>query len=181
MREYSVSMGRANIMAVAWATPLMAALGSAYVLRWGWWSLGMGLLGFLEPWVLALSILPGILFHEGLHAIGWAIAARRPLRSIRMGIRWRSLAPYAHPRQPIRAGAYRAGALLPALGLGVFPCVLAIAQGRPVLMIFGLVFTLAAGGDFLVLWLLRSVGHDELVQDHPTRAGCTVLPPSSAR
>jgi hypothetical protein len=41
-------------------------------------------------------------------------------------------------------------------------------------MAFGLLFTFAAGGDALVLWLLRGVAPHRLVEDHPTRAGCFV-------
>ena len=35
----------------------------------------------------------------------------------------------------------------------------------------------AAGGDWLVLWLLRGVSPGAFVEDHPTRAGCYVLEP----
>ncbi|HET6528317.1 MAG TPA: hypothetical protein VFG39_06165, partial [Balneolaceae bacterium] len=40
---------------------------------------------------------------------------------------------------------------------------------------FGLLFTLAAGGDILILWLLRKVDDGLLVQDHPDLVGCVVL------
>ena len=43
------------------------------------------------------------------------------------------------------------------------------------IMIFGLLFTLASGGDLLILWLIRKVKPGEFVQDHPTRAGCYVI------
>jgi hypothetical protein len=39
-----------------------------------------------------------------------------------------------------------------------------------------LIFTLAAGGDALILWLLRGVPAGRLVRDHPSKPGCLVLP-----
>jgi hypothetical protein len=46
------------------------------------------------------------------------------------------------------------------------------------LVLLGGLFILAAGGDFLILWSIRGVDKDALVEDHPTRAGCYVLQPS---
>ena len=43
------------------------------------------------------------------------------------------------------------------------------------LMAWSLFFLFTAGGDIVVLWLIRDVGAGKLVQDHPTRAGCRVL------
>jgi hypothetical protein len=97
------------------------------------------------------------------------------LSAIKLGIRWRSLAPYAHPRDPVPVGAYRVGAAMPLLVLGLAPSVAAIAQGAPRLMAWGLFFVFTAGGDLLVLWLIRRVPAGRLVEDHPTRVGCRIL------
>jgi Putative zincin peptidase len=129
----------------------------------------------LDPKVFLATVIPGILAHELIHAIAWSIAARRPLRAIRIGIRWRAVSPYAHPKEPMLVGPYRVGAVMPAVCLGFVPAGLAILLGWPLLMAWSLVFVLAAGGDFVVLWLLRGVPADRLVEDHPTRAGCHVL------
>lgn len=43
------------------------------------------------------------------------------------------------------------------------------------ILTFGLFFILAAGGDILILWLLRNVKSSSFVQDHPTRVGCYIL------
>jgi hypothetical protein len=40
---------------------------------------------------------------------------------------------------------------------------------------FGLLYTTAAGGDFLVLWILRNIKPNTLVEDHPTNAGCYII------
>jgi hypothetical protein len=97
---------------------------------------------------------------------------------MQLGIRWRSLAPYAHPREPVTARAYRIGALMPLLLLGLVPALAALALGAPRLMAFGLFFVFTAGGDLLALWLMRGIPPGRLVEDHPTRVGCRLLPDS---
>jgi hypothetical protein len=42
------------------------------------------------------------------------------------------------------------------------------------LLIFGILFTMAAGGDFLVINLIRKENMNDLVQDHPSEAGCYI-------
>ena len=42
-------------------------------------------------------------------------------------------------------------------------------------MAYGLFFTLAAGGDFLVAWMIRKQKKEDLIQDHPDRIGCLML------
>jgi hypothetical protein len=135
-----------------------------------------GVYGLLEPRLLLLALLPGIVAHELIHAVTWAAAAGRPLSAIQLGIRWRYLAPYAHPREPIAARAYRIGAVMPLVVLGLVPALAALAFGAPRLMAFGLFFVFTAGGDLLALWLMRGIPPGRLVEDHPTRVGCRLLP-----
>lgn len=93
------------------------------------------------------------------------------------GINWRTLTPYAHIKVPITARAYRWGAFMPGLVLGLIPCLIAVLTGSGWLLVVGAVFILVAGGDFLVLWLLRGVPAGALVEDHPTAIGCRVVEP----
>jgi hypothetical protein len=169
-------MLEANLLVLLSAGPIVALLAWAFAALWGAAPLVRGVYALLEPTVLVAVVVPGVLAHELIHALAWSIFARRPLRAIRIGFHWRGVSPYAHPREPMLVGPYRAGAIMPAVVLGFVPAGLAIAQGQPLLMAWGLLFVLAAGGDFVVLWLIRRVRPGRLVQDHPSRAGCRVLP-----
>lgn len=173
--DCSISMMGANLLVLLSAGPLVAALALAYAARWGAPSLARGVWTLLDPVVFLGSVLPGVLAHELIHAAAWSISARRPLRAIRLGFQWRSVSPYAHPRDPMPVGAYRLGAVMPLVLMGLLPAGAAILLGRPLLMAWSLLFVLAAGGDLVVLWLIRRVPSGRLVQDHPTRAGCRVL------
>ena len=174
-RDCSVSMGKANLLAVVLMAPLVWGLAALFAARWDWALFGRGLSEFLDVRVAVPSALLGIIAHEAIHAISWAVASRRPLSAIAVGFQWRSLTPYAHPRDPMGVRPYRIGAAMPGLVLGIVPAVAAIVLGWPTLLVFGLFFTVAAGGDALVLWLIRGVPAAKSVQDHPTRAGCIVL------
>jgi hypothetical protein len=165
----------ANLLVVLSAGPAVALLAWAYAARWGAPSLARGVYALLEPVVFLATVVPGILAHELIHALAWSISAHRPIRAIRIGVNWRAVSPFAHPKDPMPVGPYRIGAATPAIVLGFLPSTWAIIWGQPLLMAWSLLFILAAGGDFVVLWLIRRVPAGRLVEDHPTRAGCRVL------
>jgi hypothetical protein len=53
-----------------------------------------------------------------------------------------------------------------------------VSMGNIWIASIGGLFVLAAGGDLLILLLVRNVGATCLVEDHPIRAGCYVLEPT---
>lgn len=71
--------------------------------------------------------------------------------------------------------AYRLGGIMPLLVLGILPSLIGIGIGNGWIMFFGFLFTVAAGGDLLVLWLIRDVRPGQLVEDHPTQVGCYLI------
>jgi hypothetical protein len=126
-------------------------------------------------WLHFLGLLvAGIVVHELLHGLGWMVFGGVARADIEIGVKWKLLTPYAHTRARMATRAYRWAVLLPGLVLGMVPALLAIASGSVLLLTFGLAFTVAAGGDFLVLWLLRDVPAEAKVADHPTKAGSVV-------
>jgi hypothetical protein len=148
---------------------------ATFAAAWGWEQLRGGFRhGFL---VVTLVFVLGTLTHEFIHGLAWSFFGRMPLRRIQFGFQWKTLTPYAHPREPLTVAAYRWGTIMPLLLLGLLPCGTSLVTGNGDLFAFGFLFTLLAGGDLAVLWLLRNVGADCLVEDHPTNAGCLVHEP----
>jgi len=175
MTDRSASLATANVVALAGALPVLASLALPFAARWGWAALADGATWWMErPLVLIVALAAGVLVHEALHALAWRASARLPPGSVRLGFNWKALTPYAHCAAPMPARAYRIGAAAPGVALGLLPAAAAWVTGSGPLLVFGLVFTLAAGGDALILWLLRGVPPGALVEDHPTRAGCLV-------
>ena len=165
-------MTAANGWALAMLGPPVLALLGAFLLLHGAGPL-IGAAG-RAPGLLLGAFVAGVVVHEGLHAVAWKLAAGLPWAAIKLGFQWKTLTPYAHARVPMPARAYRIGALTPGVVLGLAPTLAALAAGDGALLLFGLLFTLAAGGDALILWLLRGVAPGRLVEDHPSRAGCFV-------
>ncbi len=170
--DRSVSMLAANGYALLLTGPVVAALLAAYVARWGWGRIGA--VAEIPAVAMLAAVVGGTLVHEVLHAVAWKLAAGLPWPAIRLGFQWKTFTPYAHARVPMRARAYRIGAATPGVALGLVPALVALANGSGAWLLFGLLFTLGAGGDALILWLLRGVAPGRLVEDHPTRAGCYV-------
>ena len=179
--DRSVSMGAANVYALLLMGPVCAALAAAFVGLHGGEALwdGAGRV-FGTPLTFVAVFLVGVVVHEAIHGVAWKLASGEPWRALRFGVQLKTLTPYAHCTEPMSARAYRAGAAAPGVALGLAPVLVALVTGNGALAAFGLFFTLAAGGDALVLWLLRGVAPDRLVADHPTLAGCLVLAPTGA-
>ena len=171
--DRSVSMTAANGWALVALGPLVAALTAAFVALHGWGPVAGGVRE-TPPLVLLGALVGGVLAHEALHALAWKLAAGLPWREMKLGFQWKTLTPYAHARVPMAARAYRIGAATPGVVLGLLPVAVALATADGAWLLFGLLFTFAAGGDALILWLLRGVAPGRLVEDHPTRAGCYV-------
>lgn len=116
----------------------------------------------------------GIVAHELLHGLGWRYLAGVPWDQIHFGVQWKVLTPYAHSSARMPLNPYRWAIFLPGLVLGLIPAILGIITGSVLLLGFGAFFTATAGGDFLILWMLREVPAGAQVEDHPTLVGATV-------
>ncbi|MDX1531036.1 MAG: DUF3267 domain-containing protein [Rhodothermales bacterium] len=174
--DRSVSMGEANFYAIVGVLPACTVLALAFVAVWGWGAFASGFAWLFDDLVRFLLLFTaGVLVHEGLHGLAWRLAGA-PAGTVRFGFQWKTLTPYAHCTAPMPARAYRIGAAAPGVALGLLPAAVGLAVGGGAWMAFGLLFTLAAGGDALILWLLRGVAPERLVEDHPERAGCYLLP-----
>ena len=170
-RDLSISMARANVIVVFASLPVAIAQFVIFVAL-------HGMEKAFPTWsstLLIVALVLGILVHEFIHGISWVLFGRKPLSSIKFGFQWKTLTPYAHLREPVEVNAYRLGAFLPGFILGILVYLLSLVLGDGNLFLFGLLHTSAAGGDWLVLWLLRHVKGGTLVEDHPTNAGCYVI------
>ena len=172
-RDLSISMTQANLIVLFLSIPVVIAQFALFLLRHGTASLQPT--GNLAA--LIAVVLLGVAVHELIHGLSWMFLGNKPWRAIKFGFQWKTLTPYAHLKEPVEINAYRWGGFLPGLLLGILPYLLSLVLGNGNLFWFSVAHTSAAGGDWLVLWLLRKVKAGMQVEDHPTRAGCYVLEP----
>lgn len=121
-----------------------------------------------------LLFVVGIVLHELIHGFVFGLYAKTGFKSIRFGFMKEYLTPYCHCTEPLKFRHYFAGALMPALLLGLVPIAVSFFTGSLFLLIYGIIFFSAAAGDFMVVWVLREEHPETRVQDHDSEAGCWV-------
>jgi len=179
--QLTIDLVKANVFAIVLMLPIVLIFGLPYFLIWGVGfnssdirSLTKVLSPELMGLVLILVFTLGIILHELIHGIVWSRYTSNGFKSIRFGVLWKMLTPYCHCKEPLKVKEYIMGALMPAIILGFIPGILAIIIGNFGLLIFGIIFTTAASGDFMIINLLKNEDKDDYVQDHPSEAGCFI-------
>jgi hypothetical protein len=182
--KLTINLVWANVFGILIIIPIVLLYGLPYYLIWGSEitrqsfkdtlldaspvNIGIGTLLFF------LILTAGMILHELIHGLTWARYTEKGLKSMKFGVLWTMLTPYCHCKEPLKVRQYILGAITPTIFLGLIPAVISILIGSLGLLVFGIFFTMAAGGDFLIINLLRKEKMDNLVQDHPSEAGCFV-------
>ena len=188
--KLTINLAWANIFGILILIPIILIYGIPYFLLWGGelstFSIGKAIsnrdIGFFgRSSIIYLSIFGGVIIHELIHGLVWSIYAERGFRSIKFGVIWKMLTPYCHCKEPLLVKHYIIGAIMPAIILGFLPALYAMIVGDFGWLIFGIFFTMAAAGDFLIIDLLRKENRNDLVQDHPSEAGCYIYRKSERR
>ncbi|WP_017733659.1 DUF3267 domain-containing protein [Nafulsella turpanensis] len=182
-KELTIGAVEANLYALLFVLPILLLFGLPYVLIWHEKFSLSNFTAFMDAWsewlllsplMIILIMAVGVVLHELIHGITWSLFCKNGHRSIRYGVMWEFLTPYCHCKEPLALRPYLLGAVMPAVLLGFAPSVYGIISGSLGWLLFGLTFTLAAGGDFIMIWMLRKESKESFVQDHPVKIGCIV-------
>lgn len=175
-KEITLGTGEANLKSLLFIFPVMVIFGIPFFILWhGNILTSLKELIFDNIFISLTFIIIGALVHEFIHGLFWAIYLPNGFKSIRLGISWKFLTPYCHSKAPLKLKHYRLGGVMPGILLGIVPSIISVFTGNVELFAFGLFFTMAAGGDFLMIWLLRKERKNTMVQDHPDKIGCIIL------
>lgn len=171
--EYTLSAGRANLIALFLIIPILALTLLPFSLIWDFELAKAGYKILLRYfWVILLG---GVVVHESLHGIGWAIFAKSGFRSIRFGIIWKYITPYCHCKDPLKVKHYMVGGALPLVAMGIIPSIVALMVGNGFLICFGILFIWAAGGDIIMLHMMNRLPLNTIVADHPDKLGFYIV------
>jgi len=178
----TINLVWANIFGILILIPIVIVFGLPYYLLWMNDKIDLkNIIHDIIPESMAfggLSIfiimIVGIVVHELIHGLTWSRFAKNGFKSIKFGILWKMLTPYCHCKEPLKVRHFILGAMAPAIVLGFIPSILAILTGNIGMLLFGMFFTMAAGGDFLIINIIRKENMNDLVQDHPSEAGCYI-------
>lgn len=169
LQDLSISPGRSVLYSFL-ATPLLLLPVLTFYLRFHPWQGNWSVPVFL---LSCLVVLAGLPVHEGLHVLGWRRWGNVPREAIRVGANRFVL--YVACTATVPASVYRRIIVLPALTLGVLPCLAAIIAGNEIVLFFGLAHLGGAVGDALIVWQMRGVPGTALVRDHGSRVGCVLV------
>ena len=174
--EYTMGLVKANLLAFLLSIPILFGYSFFYMGLHGTNDMAIDFDNFVTifPFFL-ISIVAGVVIHELIHAVSWWWLDDISWNSIRFGFKWTMLTPYVHCPEPIEITNYRWAVAMPGIVLGLVPFILALIFQNGWLFGYGLIFTLAAGVDIIMFWMLRKVPSGSLVQDHPNRMGCKVF------
>jgi hypothetical protein len=183
-RELTMTAGEANLRALVFVIPVILLLGLPFYFLWlrdftlekliGFYQNNRNIISFGILWMLII-LFAGIILHELIHGLTFLFFCKNGFKSIEFGIMWKYLAPYCHCKEPLPIRPYIIGALMPAIVLGFIPAGYGLLAGKFIPLVFGMIFSIASGGDFLIVWLLRGQPKDSLVLDHESKVGCYIL------
>ncbi len=173
-RDFSVSMVRANIIALFIMLPVAIIQFNIFNVLHGMGKMEITVNG-LNLLFFTVIVIASMIAHELIHGLTWIGLGKKSFSTVKFGVQWKTLTPYAHLKEPIEVNAYRIGGFMPGFVLGILPFLLSLVMGNRNLLWFGMIHTAAASADWLILWLLRNVKSGMLVEDHPTNAGCHVI------
>lgn len=168
-KEWTMDIGKANLYAMVMIIPLFILFIVPYLFIWKNLPLGEILKGnILFLWIY---IIGGIIIHELLHGITWALFCKNKFRSIKFGINLQYITPYCHCKEPLKVWHYVLGAAMPLIVLGIIPSFAGILSGNAGYLIFGVFFSWAAGGDIIAIYAMRKLNKNTYVSDHPDKLG----------
>lgn len=175
-KEYTMSAEKANLYALLLFVPVIIFMIVPYFLLYpvDKNALLVQIKG-LGSLYLLLSILAGVMVHELIHGLFLGMFAASGYKSISFGIHWKMLTPYCHCNEPLTARHYRIGLMMPLVLLGIVPFIIAMIGGHMGIFLFSIIFTLGAGGDILIFWLMRKLSSHTMVKDHPEKIGFYII------
>lgn len=168
MCEYTLTIRQANLYGLILFLPILVLTATPYFWLNGFNlpkpSLGISLL-FL------FLMVAGIVIHELLHGVVWAAGQKQGWKAIQFGFNKEWLTPYCHCSQPVSVMVYRMGAVAPLIVLGIIPLGVSYWNGNFNMWLYGAVFTIAAAGDIIAIWMIRKLKWNSQVMDHPEKMG----------
>jgi len=167
--DKTISILKANIYAVLIMLPAVAAMIFFYTLA----NNRIDMTARLSETIIFFGcFIMLIVLHEWLHGFTAHFYCENKWKSIQFGVK--QLTPYCHCTELLRIWQYRIVAVVPLILTGILPYGVSLICGNPLLMAISIFMVIGAGGDMMILVLLRKETSNMIVCDHPTLCGCTL-------
>jgi len=124
-----------------------------------------------------LILFPGIILHELIHGIFFAVFSENKFKSVKFGIMpaKKLFSPYCHCREVLNIKHYQIAIIMPLIILGLIPSIVSIFIGNILLFFWGIIFIAAGSGDILIFIKTLKEKKDSIILDHQSEAGYYVF------
>ncbi len=175
-KEISYDSNKASRMLLLWALPFSSFF---ILIFYSFWNQSVNFaeeLNVLQEklFLIIFIFIISIILHELLHAIVYLVLDNWQFKNLSFGFSKNTFSPYCHYSNKVKLWKYKLALTLPGVALGIIPIILSFVMGNFYLLIYGIIFTLGAFGDFYVLWKLRGFNSNNYVIDHPNMMGCII-------
>ena len=176
-KEYTISEGKANLFSFLFFIPIFLITWVPYYFIWDLdfvinknniYNFLYGLIGCIIAFIIS------IVLHELIHGFVWSRFTKNGWKSIKIGIVWKSLLPFCHCYEPLKAYQYRLGLVMPTIILGIIPVIYSLITGSFDLLFYGFLMLLGGVGDIIVFFMMSKVKSDSIIKDHPSKMGFIV-------
>ena len=173
--DLTINVVKANLLAFIVPLPIIAFLALIFFLTGNKLIFNSNEITFI---IIIINLVLSTIIHESIHGLTFGIFATNHFKDIAFGIIWKTLTPYCNCLKPLKRYQYFLGILMPAIVLGIIPCILASIIGNSTLLVSGFFQLLCAGGDLSIIGLaLLNVPKtkDAIYYDHPTECGVVLF------
>ncbi len=123
------------------------------------------------PFVFIIFVILGVILHEAIHALLFSLYVPSKFKGIQFGFDQQHGIPFVHIKEPISVLGFRIGAAMPLFLLGVIPVVIGLYIGLFWVTIFGVIFTISASGDLLLISRTKGLSRNQKLKDLPDKIG----------
>ena len=176
--EKIIDLMKANLVGLKYFALFAVLFATPFYLIWkgNFSSILLNIDGvLLRGFAPLIAVIGGIIVHEMIHGIFFAMYAQKGFSAVKFGILWKMLTPYCHCKEPLKIKHYIIALLAPLVLLGIIPGIISLVTGNLMLLVFGIIFSAAAAGDLMIYQLIKKENPEDYVQDHPTEAGYTIF------
>ncbi|MFZ2539004.1 MAG: DUF3267 domain-containing protein [Oscillospiraceae bacterium] len=167
----TISILKANLMALITAAPIALVCLFIYILKWNGIIFNGNGVEFFINWALFMVLMIAFMaIHEVIHGITWGLFCKNKWKSIHLGVMWKQLTPYCTCKEPLKFGGYILGGLMPLFVLGIALFVVSLLTGNILLLLLSLFNIIGAGGDTTIALMLLKY-KKACILDHPTECG----------
>lgn len=171
--DLTIDIGKANLFTIVLLIPLLIiGYGLFYLIHH---SFRFSAINMMVDLILFLVL---IVVHELIHGISWSIFTPNHFKDIEFGVLMSSLTPYCACLVPLDKKHYIFGTAMPLIVLGIIPMIVGIIIGSLSMLFLGILMTVSAGGDILIIRNLlqyKTNADDIVYMDHPTEAGGVIF------